>query len=170
MRGFAEIQAFEEAFELFSLPRIRVIGKEVRNGGALGNTAPALWDEVFSSGAYEVLKGLPQMLEDANYGWTCEYDAKTDTFVYMVCAITPENTPVPEGFTYRDYPETVCAKGLYGESVMQTVERAKELGYVPNWKLCGWNAELYLDAEEKKPPKACAQPWHWLVPVKKKEE
>lgn len=40
MRNFSEIRAFEDEFELFELPASRLIGLEVRNGGALGNTAP----------------------------------------------------------------------------------------------------------------------------------
>ena len=99
-------------------------------------------------------------------GWTCEYDPATDTFVYMVCAITPAGTEVPEGFTFRDWPETLCAKGLFGEDVGQTYERIKPLGYEANWESCPWNAELYLNAEMENPPKQCETPWHWLVPVK----
>ena len=167
MKHFSEIRAFEDAFELYHMPAVRIIGQETRNGGALGNTAPALWDEMFHSGAYEVLKTLPPVLEDSLYGWTCEYDAASDTFVYIVCAVTPANTPVPEGYCYRDIPETDCAKGLYGESVQQTVERARQAGYVPNWEPYGWNAEMYLQAEEDHPPKQVTAPWHWLVPVRK---
>ena len=167
MRSFSEIKAFEDEFELFYLPGVRIIGKEIRNGGTLGNTAPALWTETFQNGAFDILKALPQILQDSSFGWTCEYDAKSDTFIYIVCVMTPADTPVPKGFTYRDIPETACAKGLYGESVPKTIERAKELGYEPNWEPFGWNAELYLQAEEDNPPKQVDMPWHWIVPVKK---
>lgn len=167
MKEFSEIKAFDDEFELYHLPKVRIIGKETRNGGALGNTAPALWDAAFQSGAYDHLKKLPHVLRDSLFGWTCEYDATTDTFVYIVCAVTPADTPVPEGYSYRDIPETVCAKGLYGETVQQTIERARTAGYVPNWDSYGWNAECYLDAEEQQPPKQTDMPWHWIVPVKK---
>lgn len=167
MRNFPEIKAFEDEFEVFELPASRLIGLEARNGGALGNTAPALWGQAFESGAMDALKALPQVLEGGTYGWTCEYDPSTDTFVYIVCVLTPAGTPVPEGFIYRDVSATLVAKGLYGESVAQTVERANVLGYGTNWEACGWNAELYLQAEEDAPPKQVDTPWHWLVPVRK---
>ncbi len=167
MRNFPEIKAFEDEFEVFELPASRLIGLEVRNGGALGNTAPALWGQAFESGAMDALNALPQVLEGSTYGWTCEYDPSTDTFVYIVCVLTPADTPVPDGFTHRDVSATLVAKGLYGESVAQTVERANALGYGTNWEECGWNAELYLQAEEDAPPKQADTPWHWLVPVRK---
>lgn len=169
MRNISEIKAFEDEFEVFHLPEVRIIGKEVRNGGSIGNTAPALWGQMCESGDIDVLMSLPHVLQNSLYGWTCEYDSKTDTFVYIVCAMTPANTPVPEGFVYRNLIATDCAKGLYGESVQQTVKRAKELGYKNNWERCGWNAELYIQAEEDNPPKQVSEPWHWLVPVKKDE-
>ena len=167
MKNFSEITAFHDEFEVFYLPRARIIGKEVRNGGPLGNTAPDLWKEVYESGAVEVLAALPHILKDSLYGWTCEYDAQTDTFVYIVCALVTADTPVPEGFVYRDIPETVCAKGLYGEGMEQTFERINECGYTPNWEPYGWNAELYIQAEEDNPPKQVDMPWHWIVPIKK---
>lgn len=167
MKDFFQIKAFDEEFEVYHLPASRIIGREVRNGGTIGNTAPALWAQVCNSGEYDTLLTLPRVLQDSTYGWTCEYDKKTDTFVYMVCTLTPADTPVPDGFTYRDIPETLCAKGLYGESVMQTLARAQEAGYANNWANCGWNAELYLRQEEDNPPRKDCDPWRWIVPVKK---
>ena len=167
MKFFSEIKAFEDEFDVFHLPKARIIGKEVRNGGSLGNTAPTLWTEMFESGAIDVLTALPHILNDSLFGWTCEYAPDTDTFVYIVCALTPADTPVPDGFICRDIPETLCAKGLYGEGMPKTLERIESLGYTPNWEPYGWNAELYLHAEEDNPPKQVDTPWHWIVPVKK---
>lgn len=169
MREFAEVKAFDDTFQIYHLPKARVIGKEVRNGGTIGNTAPALWDEVFSSGTADILRTLPHILKDSLYGWTCDYDPQTDTFIYMVCALTPADTPVPDGFTYRDIPETLCAKGLYGEDMGKTLERINDSGCEPNWEPYGWNAELYLDAEEERPPMQVDTPWHWVIPVRMKE-
>lgn len=166
MLSVSKIRPFDDHLEIYHLPASRIIGVETRLGGKLGNTAPALWDRVFSCGADKVLSSLPVLIPDSLMGWTCEYDPATDTFVYMVCAITPAGTEVPEGFTFRDWPETLCAKGLYGEDVGQTCERLKLLGYATNWEPSPWNAELYLSAEEAKPPKQCDTLWHWLVPVK----
>ena len=168
-REFSEITAFDDTFGIFHLPQARVIGKEVRNGGSIGNTAPALWNAVFSSGDAEILRTLPHILKDSLYGWTCDYDPQTDTFNYMVCALTPADTPMPAGFVYRDIPETLCAKGLYGEDMGKTLEHIRDTGYETNWEPYGWNAELYLDAEEENLPKQINTLWHWLVPVSKNE-
>lgn len=168
MKNFQEIKAFEDVFEVFYLPKARIIGKEVRNGGSMGNTAPSLWKEVFETGVSDVLLALPHVLKASLYGWTCDYDAETDTFSYIVCALTLADTPIPEGFVFKDIPETICAKGLYGEGMPQTIERINEYGYTTNWELYGWNAELYIQAEEDNPPKQVDMPWHWIVPIKKK--
>lgn len=167
MRCISEIRPFEDQFEVFHLPACRIIGLLARSGGKLGNTAPALWGEAYSSGRMDTLKALPSVIPQSTFGWTCEYDPETDTFAYIVCVLTSKDTPVPDGFIFRDLPETCCAKGLYGEDVMKTVERANAAGYGVNWEACGWNAELYLADEENQPPKADCTPWEWLVPVKK---
>lgn len=166
MRCVSEIRPFEEILEIYHLPAFRIIGVEARSGGTLGNTAPALWDSVFKSGKDQTLRSLPSLIPESLMGWTCEHDPETDTFVYMVCTITPAGTEVPEGFTFRDWPETLCAKGLFGEDVGKTCEHIKLLGYTINWDICPWNAELYMDEEEANPPKQSKTPWHWLVPVK----
>ena len=156
---------------MIRIPAARIIGRETRNGGKLGNTAPALWDAVYAGQDHVVLEALPKAGHQELFGWTCEYDPATKTFVYLVCALTPAGTPVPEGFAYREIPTTLCAVGLYGESVNKTLKRAAEQGYVANWSAdgCGWNAEMYFSAEEANPPKQTKSPWHWLVPVRAAE-
>lgn len=165
MRSISEIKAFEEEFEILFIPKSRIIGKEARCGGALGNTAPALAERTINSIDWVTLKKLPHVM-DYGCGWTCDYDASTDTFSYIVGFITPADTPVPEGFVYRDVAQTLCAKGLFGEDVNKTVERATEAGYITNWQSSPWNTEFYIDEEEQSPPKEDCIPCHWLVPVK----
>ena len=165
MRSISDICPFETSFDIVHFPDARIIGLKTRSGGSLGNTAPALWDKVFSSGAIEELLKLPSIADKATFGWTCDYDPQTDTFAYWVCVLTPAQTPVPAGFDHLDLIQTDCAYGLFGEDTMTTASRAREAGYETNWKLCPWNAEMYLAAEEDNPPKICGTPWHWLVPV-----
>src|SRR5690554_2665002 len=166
MRRISEIKPFEEEFESLVMPQSRIIGKEARCGGELGNTAPALAEKTINSPDWITLKNLPHVME-YSCGWTGDYDAKTDTFSYIVGFITPADTPVPDGFVYRDIAETLCAKGLFGENIDKTVERAKDAGFVTNWESCPWNAEFYIEEEEKNPPKKNCESYHWLVPVKK---
>ncbi len=68
MKEFFEIKAFEDKFEIYHLPQAREIGKEVRNGGSIGNTAPDLWKDVFASGSMDALMKLPHLLSDSTYG------------------------------------------------------------------------------------------------------
>ena len=166
MKTVSELRPFGTRLEVVHLPAARIIGLEARSGGALGNTAPALWNQVLSTGVADALRRLPLLVPGSLFGWTCEYDAPTDTFIYLVCALTPANAPVPEGFSHRDIPETDCVLGLFGEDIPQTLERAKQHGRVPNWEPWGWNAELYFDREMERPPEGIETPWHWLVPVK----
>lgn len=166
MQLVSKLRPYQTEISFCRLPAARIIGLQTRSGGSLGNTAPVLWDRAFSSGTMEMLMKLPTLIDHANFGWTMEYDAESDTFVYMVCVLTPAGTPVPDGCTFRDLVETDCVLGLFGEDTMTTVERAKEAGFIPNWETCGWNAELYFAEEEKNPPRACGTPWRWLVPVR----
>ena len=92
MRCIFEIRPLEEILEIYYLPSFRLIGVEARSGGTLGNTAPALWDSVFKSGKDQTLRSLPSLIPESLMGWTCEHDPATDTFVYMVCTITPTGT------------------------------------------------------------------------------
>lgn len=168
MKEIREMKAFMKEIEVVHLPASRIIGKEVRNGGSLGNTAPALWDAIYASQDHVILEKLPHVVSQDLFGWTLEYDPESKTFAYIVCALTPAGTPVPNGFTYRDIPETLCAVGLYGESVNQTLKKIALQGFEANWSAvgCGWNAELYFHEEEQKPPKKSKSPWHWLVPIR----
>lgn len=172
MKSIREIKAFTDELEIVEMPDVRIIGREVRNGGALGNTAPQMWDSVYGSQDHVIMEALPQVVSQDMFGWTCDYDPKDDTFSYIVCAMTPSGTPVPGGFWYRDIPAATCALGIFGESVEKTLERAGEMGYVNDWNAPGhgWNAEAYFHEEELKPPKAVGTPWHWLVPVSRREQ
>lgn len=171
MKHINEIKPFNNKIEIVLLPASRIIGKEIRNGGKLGNTAPKLWDDIYASEEVKILESLPQIVSKDLFGWTMEYDPDTKTFIYMVCALTRADTIVPEGFTYRDIPKILCAVGLYGENVNQTLNKLSLLGYESNWSCegCGWNAELYFNDEENNPPKKVKSPWHWLIPVKIKQ-
>lgn len=165
MNQLSSIQPFATSVEFYHLPAVRIIGREVRSGGQLGNTAPQLWGEMYASGAMDTLFSLPQIVDKCTFGWTSDYDPATDTFCYMVCVMTPADPPVPDGMTGRDIPATDCAVGLFGEDVMQTVARVESVGYAPNWELCPWNAEVNFAAEEENPPRQNCMPWRSLVPV-----
>ena len=164
--GVSDIVPFEEALAILSLPSARVIGKEARCGGELGNTAPALAEATLHSPAWAVLEALPRLMP-YGLGWTCDYDPATDTFSYIVGVLTPAGTPVPEGFIHRDIGGTLCARGLLGEDAGRTAERARALGYVADWEHSPWNSEFYIPEEEAGWTREDCLPCRWLVPVRR---
>jgi len=167
---------FSKEFGIFELPAARVIGFERRfklHGEGELMAAP-LWDEAFASDLWNRVLALPQLIPNSNCGWTCDYDAETDTFSYLASALCPAGTSVPEGCQFRDIPPTCVAGGLWGEDMDKTIKRLKKQGYVTNYKEegCGWNAELYFGEEQANPPrkpKPNPQGCRWLVPCKPKK-
>lgn len=158
------IKPFEDILQIYYMPESRVIGKEVivpQNE----NVVPDFWGKVIVSGDLDVIKGLPSIIEGATCGWTCDWVEETKSFSYLVSAICPKDTPVPVGFVYRDVPETLVAKGLFGEDIHKTCERMAKLGYFTDYERagCGWNTELYLSQEDKSPDEE-GFGWRWLVP------
>lgn len=164
MNNLSEAKAFAPNFELFEMPSLRIIGLEARWGGELGNTAPALWDNVLQSSAGDTLMALPNWKPDCLLGWLGEWDEETDTFVYMACVLCPPDAPVPDGFSHRDLPAVTVALGRYGEDAEKTLTRAHALGFEA--APCSWRAELYFRKEQANPPKSVKSPGHWLIPVK----
>ena len=154
------IKPFADEIEFFSMSDTRVIGKTIRCplGENVENPIPAFWGDFFDKGYNKALIDLPKTIPNSYLGWTGDYDSETNTFIYMVGVLTPKDTPVPEGFEYYDLPASVTIKGLYGEGLYETLDRGKEKGY--EWNHCGWNAELYLDEEEKDGS------WRWFTAVK----
>lgn len=144
-----------EGFEVFWLPAVRIIGKEARCGGPLGNTAPGLVAEAFASDAWQVALRLPRVIEN-HVDWMGDHDPADDTFSFVHCVIVPAGTPVPEGLVYRDLAETACGKGVDGESEQQTFARAAGAGYVENYGGNPWNIEVFFPEEDT----SC-----WVVPV-----
>jgi len=175
-RGINEMKAHHKEFEIFKVPASRLIGKEkslpLHGAGPL--PARPFWEECFASEEWEkTIRVLPQVIPESNFGWTCDYVPATDTFSYLCSVLTPAGTPVPEGWQFRDVPETLAAVGLWGDRLMEdVVPKLQAMGFEPAWgdAGCGWNAELYLHKEkvEDQPPDGNAQGCRWVVPCKKR--
>lgn len=140
--------------EFFNLPPVRIIGKEVINGSLnedSENPVPALWEKYFNEGIFKVLEQFsPEM--DYSIGWMGEYNGETGTFTYIAGYFMPANTPVPDGFQYRDLAACMVGMGwingdfengeVFEHSHDLTVGGMKENGYEPDY-LQGWSAEVY---------------------------
>lgn len=93
------IKVYKESF-----PSLRLIGKRYTNSdrGAEGSFG-SLWGEWFGMGYFKELEELGSLPEneDAYVGcMRCK-----DEFEYWIGMFFPENTSVPEGFSYVDIPK-----------------------------------------------------------------
>lgn len=139
-----------DRLEYFSLPNARVIGKSMRCPLDMtkANPIPLFWDKCASEGLFETVGKLPKLIP-AMLGFTDDYHSEDNTFMYVCGVLCPENTPVPEDYTYRDIPATTVSKSRRGD----WLEQCK-----PVWESDGfkwsdeqgqfWNSELYLDGED----------------------
>lgn len=173
MRSIEEIRPFQNEFEVFFLPACRVVGYEMRVGlkvaGSKNNPIPAFVNAHLSTDGWRALTAREILIPDAGLGWTCDYKQEDDTFSYIMSVFLPAGASVPEGCRFRDVPEGLVAKGLFGDTIGKVVQRAKAAGYETAWDVpgLGFNAELYLDAEMNNPPaKPNREGCRHLVPVK----
>lgn len=136
--------------EFFNLPPVRIIGKEVLNGG-VENPVPELWSKCFKEDVFKELETLsPEM--DYYIGWMGEYKRETGKFTYIAGLFMPINTPVPNGFQYRDLSACMVGMGwingdfengeVFTRSHDLTVGGIQANGYEPDYSQ-GWSAEVY---------------------------
>ena len=173
-RNISEIKAFQADFEICVMPAARIIGKELSSplnvSAERPNPVPEFWEKLVESDDWKTIKSLPHVVPDSSFGWTCDYVAADDTFSYICSVLTPAGTPVPDGFQFRDAPQTLVAVGKWGDEISDITERLQTMGYEPAWgdAGCGWNTELYFLAElDNPPPDGNKVGCRWLVPCKK---
>ncbi|MDD5189611.1 MAG: hypothetical protein PHE50_01050 [Dehalococcoidales bacterium] len=162
-KNITKLVANVNEVEIFEMPELMIIGKEIRYGGKLaflGNRARELWDICIQDGSLEIIKKLPSLIPEGLVGWNGNYTSEDGTFSYLVGAFVPLGTPVPSGYACRILPATLVAKGIY-DTGYAMIDTYKSWGYTQNYDLFGWNAELYL-INDPSPTK-----WSQLSPVKK---
>ena len=172
MKNIHEIKPFVEEQEFFLMPEVRIIGIEGRCKLHTGSNADVMevWQR-FDETVTAKLDILPRAMPNALLGWTGDCPEGSDTYSYIISAICPADTPVPEGLVYRDLPASYVAKGRYGDGLNDVVNTFTSKGFLTCYIDLPWNAELYLDDEENNPPiKDCHQPFRWLVPCVKVDE
>jgi len=164
MKNINEMVPFVEEQEFFIMPQVRIIGKEYRGKQDDDyNPIPDFWKEVLKDGFPPELGKLPCVIPDSMVGWTGNS--------YIAGIMCPADTPVPEGFDFRDLPASYVAKGEYGDDVHDVVRKLTSKGFITCYTELGWNAELYFNAEMENPPKKDSMPfWRWLVPCVKVDE
>jgi len=168
VKNISEIKPFVEEQEIFIMSDVRIIGIEARCKLHAGNDdVMALWKK-FGDTQAAALQNLPKAIPHALLAWTGSCPEGSDTYSYIISVACPAGTVVPGGYSYRDIPASYVAKGEYGDSIGDVIKKFTPSGFITCYTDLGWNAELYLDDEEKNPPKQdCQQPFRWLVPCVK---
>jgi DNA-binding transcriptional MerR regulator/predicted transcriptional regulator YdeE len=144
---------------------VRFIGKKYASGGEAWNNWTDAWDIDSDNCLLKHFKVNPtKIYEDGNpqdgnalIGLMCHPNGDYNNFEYWLGYFTPENTAVPEGYEYVDFPKmNIGTCWLYGkeEDVMRVepvaYEKLKEEGYEP---ITDWWFERYVpmrEAEDKK--------------------
>lgn len=143
-----------EKIEFISIPKVRVIGREVTLSLKEGaeNPVPALWGESFRDGTVDRLKKLPLAVPGCTIGWMG--DVSGDSYRYIAGVLAAENTPAPEGMQARDLAACDVAKGyihgnlhngeVYEHAYRLTAEGIAANRFTPDESF-GWSGEIYPD-------------------------
>ncbi|HWT73514.1 MAG TPA: effector binding domain-containing protein [Mobilitalea sp.] len=146
MKKINEMTANIDEVEIFEMPQMKLVGREVRCGGPdfLRNKASELWEIILEDGSFEIIKNLPSIIPGAMMAWTGNYTEEDETYSYIIGKFVPFDTQVPKGFSGRILPETLVAKGIYGQGY-SIINTYKSWGYTKNYELFGWNAEVVFE-------------------------
>ena len=171
VKNINEIKPFVEEQEVFVMPEVRIIGITGRCKLHTGSNDDVMevWQRL-DDAVWAKMENLPRVMPNTVLGWTGDCPEGSDTYSYIISVVCPAGTPVPEGLDYRDLPASYVAKGEYGDDIGGVVNKFTPKGFVTCYTDLGWNAELYLDEEEKNPPKENCSPFRWLVPCVKVDE
>lgn len=148
MKHIREMAANIDQVVIFEMPEMKLIGRETRCGGPdfLSGKAEELWEIILEDGSFETIRHLPSIIPGAMMAWTGNYTEEDRTYSYIIGKFVPSDTPVPKGFTGRVLPETLVAKGIYGQEYSM-ISIYKSWGYTQNYELFGWNAEVVFDSD-----------------------
>jgi hypothetical protein len=161
---------------VFEMPSVLIIGKAKRNTALIDQVSmEKFWAKCEEDKVFDTLKNLPKIIPNHILGWTgdCPDDEKNNpdhSFTYMISAMFPLDTPIPDNLDYRVLHKNIVGKGLYGMEMKDAINEFNKMGYEPNWDdNNGWNSELYLDGEEERAIKNNGPVWSWLIPLKVKK-
>jgi hypothetical protein len=146
IKDIKDMRANINEVKIYKMPRIKLIGRETRLGGCgfLNGKEKELWETIIEDGSFDIIKNLPSIIPESFMTWTGNYTGEDGTFSYIIGKFVPMDVPVPRGFTARLLPETLVAKGIYGQGYSM-IDIYKSWGYTQNYELYGWNAELIFD-------------------------
>lgn len=93
-----------------SVPAMRFIGKKYSDEDRVNGGFGAKWEECFEVGLFESIEklvgeGIPGYEESDAYVGLMRWK-EGEPFQYWIGMFVPENTPVPNGFDYVDFPKS----------------------------------------------------------------
>jgi predicted transcriptional regulator YdeE len=138
-------------FDVRTLPALTVVGRavRVRMADEMDDPVTDLWQRCHGDGTLDELAAL-DVFDTAEVGWMGDFDAKTNSFVYLCGMLLPSGADVPEGFDVRSIPACQAAVGWVQGEPDELVPVAQELteqamveaGVAPD-ESAGWALELY---------------------------
>lgn len=165
MKNLSEIKPHASEVEVYEMIGVKLIGKYKRNAH-FGDTNPSLWDECFSNGNIDILKGLPSIIPNAFLGWLGDYTPNDQTIGYVVGVLTPVETPVPEGFICKEFTSPMfiadCLIDLDIMDKLNKLNKLNKLGFQSPFSSIDcvgwWEGELYLDGYHPNEGYNCLMP------------
>lgn len=138
-------------FDVQQLPALTVAGRavRVRMADEMDDPVTDLWSRCHGDGTIDELDELDRF-DDAHVGWMGDYDAKTQSFVYLAGVLLAPGATAPAGFDVRTIEPCRVAVGWVQGSPDELVPVAQELtekamtetGLQPD-DGAGWAMELY---------------------------
>lgn len=166
IKPIGELVSGVDEIELFDMPELMLIGKEIRGGGVLGDHTPGgFMGKVHSRRNIGRFKKLtPRRFKGVDGLVRQLYAGRQDLQLYCrrTCAARYA------GSGGDDLPRAAGDAGCKGR-LWQRVSYARasqKMGYDNNYGLCGWNIELNFEDDPDPLPKPIDQ-WSVLSPVKK---
>lgn len=141
-------------FEIVDLPRLYLVGKEVRYHVETPmkdpNRIPSFWQQCFADGTFSTLETQSHLLYDHAYvGLLIDYDLCWGGFSYLCGMLFKEGVTVPEGFSIREIGGEKLGwcriKGkvpeIYANPHTLTEKAIQDAGHTPNGWV--WKMELH---------------------------
>ncbi len=138
--------------QISQLQGFRIIGKAIYTHMDMKeNPIPSFWEKCFEDGTFKQLDEMNDHHIDHSYvGWMSDWNEADGKFAYICGMLMKPNTPVPEGFIYRDVPAATVAigwiqgleKDIYPVAHEITQKAMEEKGYKVD-VAAYWCMELY---------------------------
>lgn len=139
-----------------SVPAMRFMGKKYSDEDRVNGAFAVQWAQWFTNGWFDQLQsrfGFEGLYEDDDATIGLMRWKEGEPFEYWIGVFAPAGTPVPEGFSYVDFPEAdLGVTWIYGQEAElfgkehECAEKLKEQGYeiISDGEGAYWFFERYV--------------------------